>query len=231
MKKIGLLGGMSWESTEQYYRLINETVKSQLGGLHSAKVILHSVDFAEIEKLQHLGQWDETADILIEAAQGLEKAGADFIVICTNTMHLVVPNIQSVINIPILHIADATAEEIVKTGIKKIGLLGTAFTMEENFYKGQLVNKFDLEVIIPGVEDRKIIHQIIYDELCLGTINDESRNEYLLIMERLVEQGAEAIILGCTEITLLVKPEDTQIKLFDTTMIHAFKAAEYALNN
>jgi len=231
MKKIGLLGGMSWESTEQYYRLINETVKSQLGGLHSAKVILHSVDFAEIEKLQHLGQWDETADILIEAAQGLEKAGADFIVICTNTMHLVVPKIQSVINIPILHIADATAEEIVKTGIKKIGLLGTAFTMEENFYKGQLVNKFDLEVIIPGVEDRKIIHQIIYDELCLGTINDESRNEYLLIMERLVEQGAEAIILGCTEITLLVKPEDTQIKLFDTTMIHAFKAAEYALNN
>ena len=230
MKTIGLLGGMSWESTESYYRLINETVKARLGGLHSAKVVLHSVDFAEIEQLQHLGEWDKTAEILKKAAQGLEKAGADFILICTNTMHLVAPQIQAGIDIPLLHIADATAEEIVKTEINRIGLLGTAFTMEEDFYKGQLQNKYHFDVIVPNEEDRKIVHQIIYDELCLGNIKDTSRNEYLRIIDELVTQGAEAVILGCTEIALLVEPHHTQVNLFDTTQIHALKAVERALN-
>lgn len=229
MKTIGLLGGMSWESTELYYRVINENVKQSLGGLHSAKVLLHSVDFAEIEKLQHLGQWDKTAEILIKASQGLENAGADFILICTNTMHLVAPQIQAEINIPLLHIADATAEEIIENDIKKIGLLGTAFTMEKEFYKGQLEDKYQLDVITPDTADRQIIHQIIYDELCLGEIKNESRKEYLRIIDDLVKQGAEAIILGCTEITLLVKPEHTKVKLFDTTQIHALKAVEKAL--
>ena len=231
MKTIGLLGGMSWESTELYYRLINESVKSKLGGLHSAKIILHSVDFAEIEKLQHIGDWDKTAEILTQAAQGLERAGADFIVICTNTMHLVAPQIQAGVDIPLLHIADATAEEIVKSEIQKVGLLATGFTMEKDFYKGQLENKYNLEVLTPNAEDRKIIHQIIYEELCLGTIKEESRTKYLLIMNKLVNQGVEAIILGCTEITLLVKPEHTNIKLFDTTALHGLKAVEYALSD
>jgi len=230
MKTIGLIGGMSWESTELYYRLINESVKSKLGGLHSAKIVLHSVDFAEIEKLQHQGDWDKTADILTKAAQGLEKAGADFIVICTNTMHLVAPQIQKSVDIPLLHIADATAEEIVKSGIQKVGLLATGFTMEKDFYKGQLERKYNLDVQTPNTEDRNTIHQIIYNELCLGTIKDSSRTKYLLIMNKLVEKGVEAIILGCTEITLLVKPEHTNIKLFDTTAIHGLKAVEYALN-
>ena len=229
MKSIGLLGGMSWESTELYYRIINETVKQKLGGLHSAKVLLHSVDFAEIEKLQHLGEWDKTAVILKQAAQGLEKAGADFIMICTNTMHLVAPQIQAGIDIPLIHIADATAEEIISIDIKKIGLLGTAFTMEEDFYKGQLQKKHNLDVIVPNKKDRKIVHNIIYDELCLGNIQENSRSEYLRIIDNLVIQGAEAVILGCTEITLLVKPEHTSIKLFDTTRIHALKAVEMAL--
>lgn len=226
MKTIGLLGGMSWESTESYYRLINETVKQKLGGLHSAKLVLHSVDFAEIEKLQHQGKWDETAEILTKAAQGLEKAGADFILICTNTMHLVAPQIQAGISIPLLHIADATAELIVAEGLKRIGLVGTAFTMEEDFYKGQLENKYKLEVIIPDESDRKLVHQVIYDELCLGKIADGSRKEYLRIIDDLVSRGAEGVILGCTEIALLVKPEHTAVKLFDTTQIHAVKAVE-----
>jgi len=230
MKTIGLLGGMSWESTESYYRLLNETVKERLGGLHSAKVVLHSVDFAEIEQLQHLGEWEKTAEILKKAAQGLEKAGADFILICTNTMHLVAPQIQAGINIPLLHIADATAEEIVKANIQKIGLLGTAFTMEEDFYKGQLQNKYHLDVITPNSNDRKIVHQIIYDELCLGNIQNNSRKEYLRIIDDLVKQGAEAIILGCTEIALLIEPQHTKVKLFDTTRIHALKAIEIALD-
>lgn len=229
MKTIGLLGGMSWESTESYYRLLNETVKARLGGLHSAKIILHSVDFAEMKQLQHLGEWHTAADILKHAAQGLERAGADFILICTNTMHLVAPQIQSGINIPLLHIADATAEEIVNADIQKVGLLGTAFTMEEDFYKGQLQNKYQLEVVTPDIIDRKIIHQIIYDELCLGIIQDSSRNEYLRIVNRLVAQGAEAVILGCTEIALLLEPQHTEVRLFDTTRIHALKAIEWAL--
>jgi len=230
MKTIGLLGGMSWESTELYYRVINETVKQKLGGLHSAKLVLHSVDFAEIETLQHQGEWNKTAKILINAARGLEKAGADFILICTNTMHLVAPQVQEAIKIPLLHIADATAEEITKNNIQNIGLLGTAFTMEESFYKGQLENKYNLNVLVPNAENRKIVHEIIYKELCLGTIKNESRNKYLKIINDLTEQGAEAVILGCTEITLLIKPQHTDIKLFDTTEIHAIKAVEKALN-
>ena len=229
MKTIGLLGGMSWESTMSYYRLINEATKEKLGGLHSAKVCLYSVDFAEIEKYQHKGEWDKTAKILVKAAQGVEKGGADFVLICTNTMHLVAPQVQAGINIPLLHIADATAEEIKKAGIKKIGLFGTAFTMEEDFYKGRLEKEHDLEVIIPDEADRKIIHQVIYDELCLGKIDDISRNEYLRIIDSLVKQGAEGVILGCTEIALLVGPKDTAVKLFDTTEIHAIKAVEMAL--
>jgi len=230
MKTIGLIGGMSWESTESYYRLINETVKVALGGLHSAKLVLVSVDFAEIEKLQHQGKWKETGNILSKAAQSLEKAGADFILICTNTMHLVAPQIQAEISVPLLHIADATAEEVTKSGISKIGLLGTAFTMEEDFYKGRLENEYGLEVVTPNQTDRKIIHQIIYDELCLGKIEDASRKEYLRIIDTLKERGAEGVILGCTEIALLVKPEHTATKLFDTTRIHALKAVEKALS-
>ncbi|MCF6189107.1 MAG: aspartate/glutamate racemase family protein [Cocleimonas sp.] len=229
MKTIGLIGGMSWESTMSYYRLINEAVKVALGGLHSAKLVLVSVDFAEIEKLQHQGKWDETGEILSEAAKNLEKAGADFILICTNTMHLVAPQIQASVSIPLLHIADATAEEVIKFGISKIGLLGTAFTMEEDFYKGRLEKKYGLEVIVPNQMDRKIIHQIIYDELCLGKIEDVSRKEYLRIIDTLTVQGAEGVILGCTEIALLVKPQHTTTELFDTTRIHALKAVEKAL--
>ena len=230
MKTIGLIGGMSWESTESYYRLINETVKVALGGLHSAKLVLVSVDFAEIEKLQHQGKWKETGNILSKAAQSLEKAGADFILICTNTMHLVAPQIQAEISVPLLHIADATAEEVTKFGISKIGLLGTAFTMEEDFYKGRLENEYGLEVLVPNQADRKIVHQTIYDELCLGKIEDASRKEYLRIIDTLTERGAEGIILGCTEIALLVKPEHTATKLFDTTQIHALKAVEKAFS-
>ena len=230
MKTIGLIGGMSWESTESYYRLINETVKVALGGLHSAKLVLVSVDFAEIEKLQHQGKWKETGNILSKAAQSLEKAGADFILICTNTMHLVAPQIQAEISVPLLHIADATAEEVTKFGISKIGLLGTAFTMEEDFYKGRLENEYGLEVLVPNQADRKIVHQTIYDGLCLGKIEDASRKEYLRIIDTLTERGAEGIILGCTEIALLVKPEHTATKLFDTTQIHALKAVEKALS-
>ena len=229
MKTIGLIGGMSWESTESYYRAINEGIKNKLGGLHSAKLVLVSVDFAEIEALQHQGKWEETGNILGKAAQDLESAGADFILICTNTMHLVAPQVQAAVSIPLLHIADGTAEEIKNANISKIALLGTAFTMEEDFYKGRLINEYGLEVITPSKEDRQTIHQIIYDELCLGKIKDASRNEYLRIIDKLAEQGAQGVILGCTEIALLVKPEHTKIKLFDTTSIHAQKAVERAL--
>lgn len=229
MKKIGLLGGMSWESTASYYQLINEEVKNQLGGLHSAIIIMYSVNFAEIEKLQHQGEWDKTAEILTKAAQGIEKAGADFILICTNTMHLVAPQIQAGLSVPLLHIADATAEEIVTKNIKKIGLLGTAFTMEQDFYKGRLEKNYDLTVLTPNEADRAIVHKVIYDELCLGVTDDASRNEYLRIIDSLVAEGAEGIILGCTEITLLVNSEHTNVQLFDTTKIHALKAVENSL--
>ncbi|MEI6288798.1 MAG: aspartate/glutamate racemase family protein [Chloroflexota bacterium] len=230
MKTIGLIGGMSWESSVEYYKIINETIHQKLGGLHSAKSIMISVDFAEIEVLQHKGNWPEAGKILITAAENLEKAGADFIVICTNTMHKLADDIQSQVHIPILHIADATARQVINAGMKKICLLGTRFTMEENFYKGRLTDKFDLEVIIPGENDRTVIHRVIYDELVLGQIRAESRENYLSIINKMVSSGAEGIILGCTEIGLLVKQEDCPIPLFDTTIIHAQAAVEQSLN-
>lgn len=229
MNTIGLLGGMSWESTLSYYKAINEGVKKRLGGLHSAQIALYSVDFDPIEKLQHEGNWDGTAEILTEAAQRVEAAGADFLLICTNTMHKVAPQIESGINIPLIHIADATAETLVSRGIQKVGLLGTAFTMEQDFYKGRLTDKYGLDVIVPDANDRSFIHRVIYEELCLGTVTAEAKDGYLLVIDRLAAEGAEAVILGCTEIGLLVKQEDTEVDLFDTTEIHAQAAVNACL--
>ena len=226
MKTVGLLGGMSWESTAGYYKAINEGVKNKLGGLHSAQVAMFSVDFEPIEKLQHQGDWEGTALILSGSARKIEAAGADFLLICTNTMHKVAPQIQEAIQIPILHIADATAEVLVKNGIKKVGLLGTAFTMEQEFYKGRLQENYGLEVIIPNAADRKIVHAVIYDELCVGKILLTSKIEYLRIIAELAKSGAEAVILGCTEISMLVAQSDTTVTLYDTTQIHANKAVE-----
>ncbi len=229
MKTIGLIGGMSWESSIEYYRIINETVKAKLGGLHSAECVMYSVDFAPIELLQHQGRWQEAAQHLIAAAQRVERGGADFVVLCTNTMHKLADEIQANIGIPFLHIADATAQKVKTAGLTKIGLLGTRFTMEEDFYKGRLSQKYGLTVLIPNAEDREIVHRVIYDELVLGDTRPESRAHYLRIMERLVQSGAEGIILGCTEIGLLVHDEDSRVPLFDTTRIHAVAAVEYAL--
>lgn len=226
MKTVGLLGGMSWESTVGYYRAINEGVKNKLGGLHSAQIAMVSVDFGPIEKLQHQGDWEGTALILAEAAKSIEAAGADFLLICTNTMHKVAPQIEQAISIPILHIADATAERLIGDGIKTVGLLGTAFTMEQDFYKGRLEDNYGLKVITPNTDDRKIVHNVIYNELCLGKIELTSKHEYLRIMSELSLNGAEAIILGCTEISMLVKQSDTNVPLYDTTEIHAKKAVE-----
>lgn len=229
MKTIGLLGGMSWESTSNYYKALNEGVKSKLGGLHSAKICLYSVDFAEIELLQHQGKWTETADILVHAAKAVELAGADFIMICTNTMHKVVPEIEAKITIPILHIADATAEQLVKDGITTVGLLGTRFTMEQDFYKARLTEKYGINVNVPNSAEQTVIHNIIYDELCLGEIKQGSKEKYLEVINTLFQQGSEAIILGCTEIALLVHQADTEIPLYDTTEIHARRGVEQAL--
>ncbi|MBK9207353.1 MAG: aspartate/glutamate racemase family protein [Anaerolineales bacterium] len=229
MKTIGLIGGMSWESSIEYYRIINETAKEKLGGLHSAKSLMVTVDFAEIEKLQHEDRWDEAAQILIKCAQDLERGGADFIVLCTNTMHKLADQIIANVNIPFLHIADATAQKITAAGIKKIGLLGTRFTMEHDFYKGRLIQNFGLNVLIPNEADREIVHRVIYDELVQGRIVDSSREEYKRIIKSLITQGAQGIILGCTEIELLVKQEDSTAPLFPTTSIHAIAAVEYAL--
>ena len=229
MKTIGMIGGMSWESSIEYYRIINETVRAELGGLHSAKSIMVSVEFAEIETLQHQDRWDEAAEILTDAARSLESGGADFAIICTNTMHKLYDIIQQNIRIPLLHIADPTAESIKFEGIKKIALLGTRFTMEENFYKGRLIDNHGLDVIIPDPEDMEIVHRIIYDELCAGIIQSESKQKYADIIRRLVKEGAEGIILGCTEIGLLVKQEDSPVPLFDTTEIHARAAVKHAL--
>ena len=231
MKTIGLLGGMSWESTVGYYRAINEGVKNSLGGLHSAKIVLYSVDFDSIEKLQRKGDWAGTAKMLSEAALNIQAAGADFLLICTNTMHKVAKQIESAIDIPLLHIADATAEVLIRNGLKKVGLLGTSFTMEHEFYKGRLIQKFGLDVLVPSEEDRKIVHKIIYQELCLGKIVGESKSEYLRIINNLANEGAEAVILGCTEIGMLVNQSDTSVRLFDTTVIHAQKAVEQAILN
>ena len=229
MKTIGLIGGMSWESSIEYYRIINETVKAKLGGLHSAKSIMYSVDFADIEILQHQGQWAEAAQMLIDAAKNLENSGADFIVLCTNTMHKVADDIQANVKIPLLHIADATAQLVKDSGIKKIGLLGTRFTMEEEFYKGRLSQKYGLHVNVPNAQEREIVHRVIYDELVIGEIRQHSKEQYIGIIEQMVRQGAEGVILGCTEIGLLIHKQDSQVPLFDTTRIHAEAAAEYAL--
>ena len=229
MKTIGLLGGMSWESSIEYYRIINETVRDKLGGLHSAKSIMVSVDFAEIEALQHEGRWDETARMLIAAAQNVERGGGDFVVLCTNTMHKVAEEVQEHIRIPLLHIADATAERVKSQGLKKLGLLGTKFTMEEAFYKDRLIEAHGLEVVIPAEPEREVVHRVIYDELCLGEIKAASQAAYIRIMDSLVEEGAEGIILGCTEISLLVGQQDSLAPLFDTTEIHAQAAVEYSL--
>ena len=230
MKTIGLIGGMSWESTVPYYRLINEAIKERLGGLHSAKVILYSVDFHEIERMMHSGDWDAAGTLLAEAARSLELAGADFLVLCTNTMHKVAPAIEAAVRIPLFHIVDPTAEEIRRAGYSKIGLLGTRFTMEQAFYRDRLRERHGLEVLVPDQEDRDIVHRVIFDELCLGAINPTSRAEYRSIIAALVARGAQAVILGCTEISLLVAQQDSAVPLFDTTGIHARKAAEFALS-
>ena len=228
LKTIGLIGGMSWESTVTYYKIINETVKEKLGGLHSAKCILYSVDFHEIEECQANGNWEKSGEILGEAANNLEKAGADFIVICTNTMHKVINQIKEKISIPILHIAEMTAEKILEKGLKNIALLGTKYTMEQDFYKSKLIEK-GINVIIPDKNDIEIINKVIYDELCLGTINSNSKKKFLEIVDKLRSKGAEGIILGCTEIGLLIKNEDTDVPLFDTAVIHAEEAAIYSI--
>ena len=229
MKTIGMIGGMSWESSIEYYRIINQTVREKLGGLHSAKSIMVSVEFAEIEALQHQNRWDELASIMIEAARSLERGGADFVIICTNTMHKLYDEVQNKIKIPMLNIADATAEKIKADGINKIALLGTRFTMAEDFYKGRLVDKYGLDVIIPSSEQMEIVHRVIYDELCAGIIKPDSRQKYADIIENLIAEGAGGIILGCTEIGLLVKPADSSVPLFDTTEIHARAAVDCAL--
>ena len=229
MKTIGLIGGMSWESSLEYYRIINETTKRKLGGFHSAKSILYSVDFEEIERLQHQGAWDDLTKIMIRAAQSLERAGAELLVICTNTMHKMADDVQTSIRIPLLHIADATAEQIKLLNLHTVGLLGTKFTMEQDFYRGRLSEKFGLEVLIPADDERDIVHRVIYDELCLGKIRESSKFEYLRTINNLVKRGAQGIILGCTEIPLLLKQEDVAVPIFDTTTLHAKHAVEVAL--
>lgn len=229
MKTIGMIGGMSWESSLEYYRIINERVAQKLGGVHSAKSLMLSVDFAEIETLQREGRWDEATQSMVEAAQALQLGGADFIVICTNTMHKMAEDVAASVSIPLLHIADATAAQIVARGLKRIGLLGTRFTMEEDFYKGRLEKKFALDVLTPDQADRDIVHRVIYEELVLGKIEPASKAEYLRIIHKLQERGAEGIILGCTEIGLLVKQSDCSLPLFDTTLLHAEAAVELAL--
>jgi aspartate racemase len=228
MKTIGLIGGMSWESTVPYYRLINEAIKARLGGLHSAKIVLYSVDFHEIEQWQRAGDWDAAGRSLAQVASTLQSAGADFLVLCTNTMHKVAPAIEAAVGIPLLHVVDATAADIRAAGFHKVGLLGTRFTMEQAFYTDRL-EQCGLQVLTPDQASRDIVHRVIYEELCLGAIRDESRDFYRSVMADLVERGAEAIILGCTEISMLVGAGDATVPLFDTTRIHARKAVEMAL--
>ncbi|MDO6823821.1 aspartate/glutamate racemase family protein [Marinobacter sp. 1_MG-2023] len=230
MKTIGLIGGMSWESTQTYYRLINQKVREQLGGLHSAKIILYSVDFAEIESLQHRGDWDGTAKILISAAQSVEAGGADLLLICTNTMHKVAPEIEQACAVPLLHIADATANALLKDGITSVGLLGTRFTMEQTFYRERLERQ-GISVIIPDDSERNAVHRIIYEELCQGVINPDSKAIYLDVVDSLATRGAQAVILGCTEIGLLIQASDTRVALYDTTEIHAVQAALRSLSD
>lgn len=231
MKTIGLIGGMSWESSLEYYRIINETVKARLGGLHSADCLMYSFDFAEIEALQMAGAWDAAADRMVEAARRLERGGADCIVICTNTMHKLAGAVQNSVDLPLIHIADPTAEAIKNSGIDTIGLLGTAFTMEQDFYKGRLIDHHNLNVIVPDDAGREKVHQIIYNELVLGEINEPSRQTYIDVIGKLQDAGAGGVILGCTEIGLLIKPEHSPIPTFDTTYLHALAAVDFALDD
>lgn len=230
MKTIGLLGGMSWESTTSYYQLINTGVNQALGGLHSAKIVMYSVDFHEIEQFQRQNQWAESAALLANAAKSVELAGADFVLLCTNTMHKVAAEIEQAISIPLLHIADATAECLVKQGISKVGLLGTRFTMEQDFYKGRLTERFGIEVIVPSAPERDLVHSVIYEELCQGRICESSRAQYIEIINTLHQAGAQAVILGCTEIGLLVSQKDVEVPLYDTTKIHATAAVVKAIS-
>jgi aspartate racemase len=229
-KIIGLIGGMSWESSAEYYRIINERVRDRLGGLRSARCLMWSFDFAEVEALQHAGRWDEATALMVEAARRLERGGADFVVICTNTMHRMADAVQAAVGIPLLHIADPTAERVRAAGLRRVGLLGTAFTMEQEFYKGRLRDRHGLEVLVPGDGDRALVHRVIYDELVQGRAKPASRQAYCEVIARLVERGAEAVILGCTEIMLLVRPEDSPVPLYDTTTIHAEAAVELAIS-
>jgi aspartate racemase len=229
VKTIGLIGGMSWESSIEYYRIINESVREKLGGLHSAKSVMYSVDFAEIEALQQEGRWEEATHQMIDAAHQVERGAADFLIICTNTMHRMADEVQENISIPLLHIADATADKIKARGFRKIGLLGTRFTMEEDFYSGRLIERHGLEVLIPGESERRVVHQVIYDELVMGKIEPSSKVRYMEIIEAMIRKGAEGIVLGCTEIGLLVGEGDVTVPVFDTTFIHATTAVEYAL--
>ncbi|MDF2885349.1 MAG: aspartate racemase [Clostridiaceae bacterium] len=230
MKIIGLIGGMSWESTLEYYRIINETVKLSIGDLHSAKCIIYSVDFEKVERMQHENKWGELTDIMVDIAKKLKNAGADFIIICTNTMHKMARNIEERAQIKVIHIADVAGKEILNRKMKKVGLLGTCFTMEQDFYKKVLKDNFNIDVIIPNREEREIIHKVIYDELCKGIINEESKAKYIKIINNLVLNGAEGIILGCTEIPLLIKQEDIEVTIFDTTKLHSIAAVEFALS-
>ena len=230
MKTVGLIGGMSWESTVTYYKVINEIVKRELGGLHSAKILLYSVDFDEIEKYQSSGEWDKSAEVLTDAAVRLERAGADFIIICTNTMHKVAEKISRHISIPLMHIAEATADVLKEKGISKVGLLGTKYTMTQDFYKEKLI-KSGIEVVIPDIDDIETVNSVIYNELCLGNIKEDSKRKYLDIIDKLSAKGAQGVILGCTEIGLLIKQEDTKLPVFDTTLIHAEKAALFSVSD
>lgn len=231
MKTIGLIGGMSWESSQEYYRIINETARERLGGLHSARSLMFSFDFAEIEELQHAGNWEEATRRMVGAAQSLEKGGADFLMICTNTMHKMAKDVQDSVEIPLLHIADPTGQAIKTQGLTRIALLGTRFTMEHDFYKGRLQDEFGLEIVVPDEADRQTVHDVIYNELCVGVVKDESKRKYQQIIERLKTQGAEGVILGCTEITLLIHQADTDLPVFDTTRIHAQAALDLALQS
>ncbi len=231
MRVIGVLGGMSWESSLSYYRALNEGVKAALGGFHSAKIVMLSVDFAEIEAMQQRGDWDAAGELLASAAQGVERAGADGLLIATNTMHKVAPAIEQAITIPLLHIADATALQLQADGINRVGLLGTRFTMEQDFYIGRLEEQFGIKVVVPKQSERDTIHQVIFDELCQGRIEDVSRQRYLAIVDSLYTQGAQAVILGCTEIAMLVSQQDTEVPLYDTTALHVQRAVAWALND
>ncbi|MFD8703797.1 aspartate/glutamate racemase family protein [Kitasatospora sp. NPDC059648] len=228
MKTLGLIGGMSWESTAQYYRTLNELTRDRLGGLHSARLVLHSVDFADIERLQTAGRWEEAGAVLADAARSLEAAGADLLLICTNTMHKVADQVAAAVTVPLLHLADATADAVRAAGLRRVGLLGTAFTMEQDFYRGRLASG-GLDVLVPDAESRALVHRVIYEELCLGVVREESRAAYRRVIEQLVAAGAEGVVLGCTEIELLVGPEDSPVPVFPTARLHAEAAVTAAL--